>query len=162
MSIRKQVYDLTLEDLKFSSVWEFTHGAADDDELQDEATVRPVAESVSLDMQKVMCVAAARFALADGTTMYGFLSPSAPEDTELGHIQPTIIIDQRHVSFWFGIVEPTQEIIEEAYRTLGKRPGHVFPISFSLTVPTRSPLNGSIPGFLSLDGPDFAAIRVSY
>lgn len=82
-------------------------------------------------------------------------------DTDLGHIQPPIIIDQRHVSFWFGIVQPTQEIIEEAYRTLGKRSAHVFPFSFSLTVPTRCPLNGSIPGFLNLDGPDFATIRVS-
>ena len=161
MSIQKQVYDLTLEDLNFSPVWEFTHGE-EDEEGQDEATVRPVAESVSLDSQKVMCVAAARFALADGTTMHGFLSPSAPEDTDLGHLQPTIIVDQRHVSFWFGIVQPTQEIIEQAYKALGKRQGHVFPISFTLTVPTRSPLIGSIPGFLSLNGSDFKAIRVSH
>lgn len=161
MNIRKQVYDLTLDDFNFSPVWEFTHGDEGEEEWQDEATVQPVAESVSLDSQKVMCVAAARFVLADGTTMHGFLSPGALEDTDLGRLQPAIITDQGHVSFWFGIVQPTQELIEEAYKTLGKRPGCVFPISFSLIVPTRSPLNGSIPGFLSLNGPDFEAIQVS-
>jgi hypothetical protein len=161
MNRKKPVYDLTLEDLSCSPVWEFTHGEEDEEEGQDEATVRPVDQLVSLDSQEVMCVAATRFALADGTVMHGFLSPGALQDTHLGRLQPTIITDRGQISFWFGIVQPTQEIMADAYSAMGRRPEHVFPISFSLAVSRSSPLNGNIPGFLHLEGPNFEVIRVS-
>lgn len=161
MNRKKQVYDLTREDLICSPVWEFSHGEVDEEEGQDEATVRPVEKWVSLDAQEVMCVAATRFSLADGTVMHGFLSPGAPEDTHLGSLQPTIMTDRGQISFWFGIVQPTQEIIADAYSAIGKRPEHIFPISFSLAVPRSRPLNGNIPGFLHLEGPNFEVIRVS-
>lgn len=165
MNIRRQVYDLTQDDLILSPVWVFTHGEEDlsEEDLaeQDEATVRPVAEPAALDSLEVMFVTAARFSLADGTTMAGYISPGAPEDTGLGRLQPTIITEQGQVSFWFGILCPTPKDIAGAYKLLGKRPEQVFPISFSLAVQTKSPLSGTIPGFLSLDGPDFKAVRVS-
>jgi hypothetical protein len=66
---------------------------------QDEATVRPVSLSMSLDSVEVMCVAKASFRLADGTAMDGFLSPGGSYDTDLGHLQPAILTECGQISF---------------------------------------------------------------
>jgi hypothetical protein len=128
---------------------------------QDEATVRPIHPPEALESLNVMCVAVARFSLADGTTMVGYMSPGAPGDTDLESLQPTIITAQGQVAFWFGIRCPTSKDIASAYTLLGKRPEEIFPISFSLAVQTMSPSDGTVPGFVSKDGPDFNAVRVS-
>jgi hypothetical protein len=56
MKLRKQVYDLTTEDLDFAPIWEYAHDE-EGEEGQDEATVRPVEPARSLDAVEVMCVA---------------------------------------------------------------------------------------------------------
>jgi len=70
MKIRRQVYDLTLEDLNEFPVWEF---ALDEEgeEGQDEATVRPYMNSGKLDPSDGMFVVRAIFTLADGSKMHG-------------------------------------------------------------------------------------------
>ncbi len=158
MKTQKQVYDLTPEDLQLMPIWEFSHGdeAA---EGHDEASVRPVSPSMSLEEVDVMCVARAQFRLADGTLMSGYLSPG-PGDAEVSHTQPTIVNERGQVAFWCGIVEPSTDQLEAAYKILGKRHDEVFPVSFSLDVPASHPLSGSIAGFLVLSGIDFKNVRV--
>lgn len=123
--MRKQVCDLTPADLQFSPIWEF---ASDEEGIagQDEATVRPVDLSNLQDALAGLCVAKARFRLADGSTMGGYLTPRIPGDSSLGSIQPVIVADRGQVSFWCGTIEPTQEYIESSYALLGKKPEEIF------------------------------------
>ncbi|MES2261148.1 MAG: hypothetical protein V4724_21745 [Pseudomonadota bacterium] len=159
MKIRKQVYDLTLNDLQLTPIWEFAHDE-EGEEGQDEVTVRPLPLFKSLETIEVMCVARAQFHLADGTMMGGYLSPGVPGDADIGHLQPTIIAEEGQVCFWCGIVEPERENLEESYKILGKRPNDIFPISFSLDVPTIHPLSGTIAGFLVVSDVNFQSVRV--
>jgi hypothetical protein len=114
MKIRKQVYELTLDDFELSPIWEYA-ADEDGDEDQDEATVRPVGPDTSVDLIKSMCVARAEFILADGTMMRGYLNPGVPGDMALGHLQPTIVCDQGQVGFWYGIAEPSAASLNAAY-----------------------------------------------
>ena len=150
--IRKQVYDLTLADLRRFPVWEF---ALDEEgeEGQDEGTVRPWPFRYTgvLDPSWSMFVVYASFVLADGTPMSGYLTPS-PNATDLGIIQPIIVTPQGQVAFWCGILEPTSEAISASYGRLNKSSStQVFPIQFASEVELAAgPLKGSIPGFLML------------
>ncbi len=74
MKIRKQVYQLTLDDLSKSPVWEF---ALDEEgeKGQDEAAVRPYGISGALDPSDGMFVVRAIFTLADGSRLQGCLTP---------------------------------------------------------------------------------------
>ncbi|WP_342113998.1 hypothetical protein [Pseudoduganella sp. OTU4001] len=140
MKMRKQVYDLTTEDLDFAPIWEYAQDE-EGEEGHDEATVRPVEPARSLDAVEVMCVAKANFRLADGTSMDGFLSPGRPDDTDLGHLQPAIFSKRGQISFWCGIIEPSRERLEAAYAALEKTPQEIFPIFFRWPChpATRSP-----------------------
>ena len=105
--MRKPVYDLTPADLKLSPIWEFS---SDEEgiEGQDEATVRPVILNNLQDALAGLCIAKARFKLADGSAMYGYLTPGIPGSSDLGSIQPAIVTNSGQVSFWCGTIEPTQ------------------------------------------------------
>jgi hypothetical protein len=71
MKIRRQVYELTLDDLSKFPVWEF---ALDEEgeEGQDEATVRPYEVTGALDPSDGMFVVRASFTLADDSKMQGY------------------------------------------------------------------------------------------
>src|SRR5580765_5204572 len=88
--IRKQVYELSLQDLHSSPVWEF---ALDEEgaEGQDEATVRPYEISGPIDPAEGMFIIRAAFILRDGTKMVGYLTPPFQGDGTLGTLQPVII-----------------------------------------------------------------------
>ncbi|HEX2696287.1 MAG TPA: hypothetical protein VHM28_01175 [Anaerolineales bacterium] len=131
MKIRKQVYDLTLEDFTNSLVWEF---ALDEEteEGQDEATVRPYKFTGHLNPHDGMFVVQAEFTLADGSKLLGYLSPAL--ENELGHIQPIIITDKGQVGFWSGIMQPSEDAIASKYSLLGKSSAQVFPLAFKSKV----------------------------
>ena len=98
MKVRKQVYELTLADLERTPVWEF---ALDEEgeEGQDEATVRPFERSLPLDPGDGMFVVRARFRLADGTPLLGYLTPPVQADSSLATIQPIIVTPKGQVIF---------------------------------------------------------------
>jgi hypothetical protein len=156
--IRKQVSDLTDADFSLSAVWEF---ALDEEgeEGQDEATVRPYAVSGALDPAAGMFVIKARFALADGTVMRGYLTPPVQGDSTLATLQPNIIAPAGQVIFWCGMIVPTAQQINESYMRLGKSSASgVFPIRFESAVPLReTQVRGEIPGFLILE--EFSTMR---
>jgi|SRR5471030_1548424 len=158
--MRKQVYDLTLSDLKLSPIWEF---ASDEEgiEGQDEATVRPINLNSLQDALAGLCIAKARFRLADGSTMYGYLTPGIKSSLDLGLIQPAIVTDSGQVSFWCGSIEPSQAYIESSYAMLGKKPEEIFPLSYALdTELIDYEVSGIVPGFLVLVNWNSSSTRV--
>jgi hypothetical protein len=133
MDIRKQVYDLTRQDLKQFPVWEF---ALDEEGEpgQDEATVKPRPDlDDGVDSDEGIFVVRAEFKAADGSTFDGFVTPEP--DGDLGATQPSIVTSEGHVSFWFGGVEPEQRAIKKSYATLGAKRGELFPMTFRAAVP---------------------------
>jgi hypothetical protein len=151
MRIRKQVYELSISDLRRCPVWEF---ALDEEgqEGQDEATVRPHTIKEMLDSASGMFVIRASFELADGTSMQGYMTPPRQGDTDLGTVQPVIVSDQGQVIFWCGAIKPTEKDIQTSYAVLGKAASKVFPVRYESDVPLiGGVVRGSIPGFLHLE-----------
>ena len=148
MKIRKQVYELTLEDLETYPVWEFASDE-ESEEGQDEATVRPYSQSGPADPAYGMLVVSTSFTLADGTRLKGYLTPPPPRSTGIGDIQPEIVTAKGNVSFWYGRRKPSAELISQAYETLGKESAGVFPVRFTSDVEVvGGPVTGTINGFM--------------
>ena len=150
LKIRKSVADLTAQDLSAHGAWEF---ALDEegDENQDETTVRPVEGHP--DPQEGMIVIRARFTLANGRTLPGYLTPPRDGDDGLGTVQPVVTTPQGQVLFWWGMIAPDEETRASAYRKLGStNPSDVFPVAFESDVPIAGgPVRGLIPGFIVLE-----------
>jgi hypothetical protein len=149
MRIRKQVYELTPEDLRESPVWEFCLDEEGKDG-QDEATVRPYRAHGPLDPRDGMFIVRAAFALADGSRASGYLTPPVQNSSGIGTLQPTIVTDAGQVVFWFGCAVPDRAILAKSYAYLGKDSGlAVFPLCFESQVELiGGPILGSLPGFL--------------
>ena len=153
--IRKQVYKLTLQDLMSSPVWEFALDEEGEPD-QDEATVRPLALSGPLDPTVGMYIVAARFWLADGTEMRGYLTLPSGDDRGLGTVQPQIVTECGQVGFWCGRCPP---YTARAYRLLGRDAASAFPIRFASAVSlVGGAVAGTVPGFMCLES-DFATVR---
>jgi hypothetical protein len=153
---RKQVDELTLDDFAACPVWEYALDEEGEPD-QDETTVRPVPTSAALDPSENTYLITARFQLADGTPMQGFLTPPTADDDSLGRIQPLIITDRGHVGFWYGRLPVAPE---KEYELLGRDAASVFPIRFESDVPlTTGRVVGTIPGFLCLEK-DLETVRV--
>lgn len=145
--IRKQVYDLTLEDLRVYPVWEF---ALDEEGLpgQDEETVRPFVYTSPLDPGDGIMVVPASFTLADGTEMSGYLTPTH-QGKDIGYIRPTIITEAGQVGFWFGVGSLGPGKVSQYYSKLRKGPLQVFPLYFRSNVALiGGSVEGTIMGFL--------------
>lgn len=154
---RKQVYELTLDDLSEFPVWEFK---LDEDgaEGQDEATVRPHAASGPLDPAGRMFVVRAVFTLADGSKLRGYLTPPVLGHEGIGTLQPIIVTDRGQVRFWCGTLAPDSKRLTRSYELLGKDAQRVFPLRFESDVElVGGPAKGSVPGFLVLE--DFQTRR---
>lgn len=150
MEVRKQVYELTSQDLGQFPVWEFAldeEGEAG----QDEATVKPRPDlDAGVDPDEGLFVVRAEFTAADGSIFDGFVTPDLNGD--LGGIQPSVVTSEGHVSFWFGMVEPELQAIERSYSMLGVERSELFPMTFRTAVPVSgAPMEGKVPGFLYLD-----------
>ena len=159
--MRKQVYDLTISDLSSAPVWEF---ALDEEgiEGQDEATVRPYEFDGPANPSDGMLVVSARFELADGSELVGYLTPPSDDDSGLGVLQPVIVTTSGQVAFWQGVVEPSRADLDRSYDRIGRvDPTQVFPIRFRSAIPlTCGVVLGAIDGFLLLDDWETGRTRV--
>lgn len=158
MKVRKQVYDLTLDDLSEHPVWEF---ALDEEgeETQDEATVRPYAVSGALDPSAGMFVVAARFTLSDGSRMQGYLTPPVGRDFSSRIVHPHIVTSNGQVCFWHGIAMPDDATLRGYYDMLGRPASSVFPMLYQSAIEiVGGPVAGTITGFGYLES-DFKTER---
>jgi hypothetical protein len=151
LCVKRQVYELTLHDLRIFPVWEFRL-AEEDDEGQDESTVRPYTASGPLDPTDRMFVVRAVFTLADGSRMQGYFTPPGRGDAGLGTMQPIIVTDRGQVRFWCGTAVPSSKRLADSYELLGKDAKQVFPVQFESEVELVGGLvRGSVPGFMVLE-----------
>jgi hypothetical protein len=148
MRIRKQVYELTIEDLRLFPVWEF---ALDEEakEGQNESTVRPYRKTFPLNPVSGSYVIKADFILADGTRKIGFLSSSSHGATNISAVQPTIVTEHGHVVLWYGGFAPGDHVLAEYYRRLEKNTEDVFPISYATCIKMiGEPIEGTVNAFI--------------
>ena len=151
MKIRKQVNELTLDDLIKFPVWEF---ALDEEgeEGQDETTVRPCEISGALDPSDGMFIVRAAFTLADGSKMKGCMTLPVQGDCDLSTLQPVIITEGGHVLFWHGAIAPDASILAKNYEHLGRDAASVFPVQVTSDVElVTAPIRATIPGFMVLE-----------
>jgi hypothetical protein len=145
-TIREQVTELRPDDLARFPIWEFALDE-EDEEGQDEETVRPRPDLDRADPADGMFVVRAELFSADGTRFDGYVSPD--EDTDISFTQPTIVTAEGQVRFWFGGVPPTRDELETAYRMLGKTAVELFPVRYrALAEHGGAPLEGEIPAFM--------------
>jgi hypothetical protein len=146
--VRKQVYELTLDDLSKYPVWEFSL----DEKGRDECTVRPYTPSGPLGPADRMFVVRSVFTLADGSRMHGYCTPPGQGNAGIGTLQPIIVTDRGQVRFWCGTAAPDKERLARSYELLGKDARRVFPLQFAPEVElVGDPFRGSVPGFLVLE-----------
>jgi hypothetical protein len=145
--VRKQVTDLTLDDLRETPVWEF---AIDEEGEpgQDEETLRPCPGVDEVDPKNGIFVVATSFRTTDGTQYSGFATPVA---TDEGTEHPTIITDTGFVHFWRGMAfdeRKLDEAIAAAYEVLETSPAELFPLRWEMDVSVKGgPSRGELPGF---------------
>ena len=157
ISVKKQVYELTVDDLTTFPIWEFRLDE-ESEEAQDESTVRPYTSSGPLDPVDRMFIVRAVFTLADGSRMQGYVTPPVRDDASMSTLQPTIVTDRGQVRFWCGTSSPGAKRLAQKYAFLGKDSKQVFPAWFESDVElTGGPVKASLPGFLVLE--DFQTRR---
>jgi hypothetical protein len=149
--VRKQVYELTPDDLRKFPVWEFrldVEGEAGGDE----STVRPYMAAGPLDPADRMFVVRAVFIFADNSRMHGYCTPPLRGDASIGTLQPIIVTERGQVRFWCGTAAPDSKRLAHSYELIGKDARHVFPVRFESEVElVGDPVRGSVPGFLVLE-----------
>jgi hypothetical protein len=151
VGVRRQVYELTLDDLDNFPVWEFRLDEKDE-KSQDESTVRPYTAPGPLDPADRMFIVRAAFTLADGSRMKGYLTAPARGDDGLAILQPIIITARGQVRFWCGTAVFDSKRLARSYEVLGKDAQRVFPLRFESEVEmVGGPVRGSLPGFLILE-----------
>ncbi len=109
LRVRKQVYELTLHDLRTFPVWEF--GLDEEgEEGRDESTVRPYTASGPFDSADCMFVVRAVFTPADGSRMQGYFTPPGRGDASLGTLQPIIVTGRGQVRFGVARRHPARSV----------------------------------------------------
>jgi hypothetical protein len=148
--IRRQVYELSLQDLADYPVWEF---CSDEESVegQDEATVKPANVTHATD-EAGAYVFAVDVVYADGERAIGYRYSGSVK--EFGTIQPCVVTASGQVSFWYGMLRfvDIEAVKTDAYARLRKTSTDLFPIEFL----TRVPVEGQnqkvrVSGFMGLD-----------
>jgi hypothetical protein len=145
--IRKQVYELTAQDLDSHPLWEFCPDE-EGEENHDEAAVKPSEDNEVPGYSPGAYILACNVRFADGTTAVGSIYSGEPRD--FGCTQPNVITVSGQISFWLGwlrFVKDPAPPIAAAMAQLNKDSASVFPIRFQ----TRPHINGG-PMELTVDG----------
>jgi hypothetical protein len=139
--IRKQVYDLTLEDFEASPVWEFCLDE-EGEPGQDEETVRPRPELAQVDPEQGLFVVAATFRASDDQEYSGFVNPVQAGDAEVefAALGPTIITAGEHVQLWLPAVRGQkaegrhESALTHVYRATDNSSAGLFPLRWATAV----------------------------
>lgn len=169
MRIRKQENALTIFDLMQFPAWEY---ALNEEDVpgQNEKTLRPYLIPPPLDREQAYFVVRARFILANGASLTGFLKPLRQNEDKLMQpllpydLHPVIVTDQGHVPFCYGVFRPDEATISENYKRLGYEAEKIFPISFMADIWVSNSVNeGVLKGFLFFeqDSKNFFKLKLS-
>lgn len=118
----RQLYDITLADLREHPRWVLL--SEDDPNAIDEWTLRPCEPEMTDSDQP--SIVHADFTLADGSHFEGFVFP----DRELAVSQPCLLVEDRRITFWSGMIKPAPSYLQHVYEILGSHPPRVFPITW--------------------------------
>jgi hypothetical protein len=149
----KQFADLTSLDFVKYPVWVNCHVVDYDRDWYDETdeeTFRPWEGALPIDPAEAIFLVKAKMTLADGTEYDGFITPQEDSNKpDLGTMQPCLFAQPgKIISFWFGMIGPSQEDIRGVYETLGKSVEQVFPIQFKAEDGlAKGIVSGTILGF---------------
>src|SRR5262249_35559720 len=130
--IRRQVYDLSVQDLLEVPAWEY---ASDEESVpgQDEATVRPYLTR-PIDPADGTIVVRTAFELADRSRFVGYVHTAPLVGTwDLGGIAPVIIAERGQVSLWLGAF-PKADRVQRSLDILNKSPSQIFPAGYKSDV----------------------------
>ncbi|NNE00266.1 MAG: hypothetical protein HKN47_23350 [Pirellulaceae bacterium] len=127
--MRKRIDQLAAADLDTYPVWEI---ASDEEgvEGRDEQTVRPCNFDGPVDPKAGIFFIRSTFTLDDGSTAVGYVTPPYNGDSDLGAIQPVIVTSHEQIMFWWGVLEPSRDWINAAYRQFDRPVSQIFPIQF--------------------------------
>jgi len=157
MKTRKQISDLTLQDIMQYPSWEFALNE-EDIEGQDEQTVRPYLYSPPLNPNNAYLVVRASFRLSDRTVFKGIIKPVQLDGSIMKPLLPidlfpVILTDGGRVDFWYGMMKPPINEISTNYTIMGKEnPLDVFPIQFSSDVDIATGIfEGTLEGFMYIE-----------
>jgi hypothetical protein len=151
MKIRKQVYELKIEDIEKYPYWEFCLDE-EGEEGQDEATVKPFIATSENDSPAGVFIIAAAFVLSNGTKyegyVYAYETFSEKDQNNIPVTQPHIITDKGQIPFWFGIIKPKEKQIKDFYVNMKQISSKVFPISYKSKYAINSMnVSGILDGF---------------
>lgn len=153
--IRKQMYDLSLEDFQEHPVWEF---CLDEENVdgQTEETVRPS------DLRQLPANTFGSFLIAtdvlfgNGTQTLGYLFS---DERDVSSALPAAFINDKCVPFaipgsrGFLTNERVNECKQRYYNDLAMERGSVFPVAFRSLIPVNgAPMNFVLDGFILLCG----------
>lgn len=104
-------------------------------------------------------VVRARFTLANGAALTGYVYPPPPNveaipnlSRDLRMLQPVMVVDQGQVPLWFDMFPPPEGEFQRLLSVLGKTMGQVFPLTYETDVElVGAPVNGVVMGFSFLN-----------
>jgi hypothetical protein len=129
LQTRKPIDALTVEDLETFAIWEFAM-EEEDDEARDETWVRP-RESAIIPLGAPSLSVAADFVAADGTPFVGIVALSTEE--EIAFDGASLLSGGAYVYAAHGAKTPLRYKTSAASE-LGKPPGGIYPLRFTLRV----------------------------
>ena len=151
--ILKQFGDLSAGDFGKYPVWVSVHGLDSDESWYDdtdEETFRPWTGKLPVLPEDGMFLVRAKFTLAEGRVLDGFVTPQIGAKTlDLGIIQPQLFLPSgTRNDFWDGMFKRDTESRKAIYTELGKDPKAIFPIQFAAEKGlAKGHVTGSVPGF---------------
>ena len=149
----KQSSDLTSSDFERHPVWAAVHSFYNDEpwfDDTDEETFWPWSGEFPVSPDLGIFLVRAEFETANGTRLVGFVTPSTT--TDLGELQPTILIGSDQIGLWHGVPGSSAEEREYVYEKLGLSAEQLFPLRFGTGDALATRITSSqADGFYSLD-----------
>jgi hypothetical protein len=155
---RRQLDELTGEELAATPAWWFPGRDASQLVGPDEATVMPLdagaaAADGSVDSPDGKYLLHAAFVLADGTRADGHVTFVPGDDGSLSAREPTLCTPRGQVPLWFGALSPTDEQLRAHLAAIGRPRDAVFPLRWTASLhPPGVALAGAVAGFAVLRG----------
>ena len=151
---RRQLYDLTADDLRAHGVWWFPgpdgHLSGPDDQ-----TVMPLDTSAALPDGSVQFppgrfLVRTTFRLAGGGTLTGHLTYTPDGGDGLRDREPTLCVPGGQVPLWHGLLVPAASEAAAWLERVGLPREQVFPLTWSADFhPPGDDLSGSAEGFMA-------------